>query len=62
MKITEEEKGLIEFFRKLESKKCKDDILLCADSMFRAQEATKAEYGLVGRDAPLFNGVNALTA
>jgi hypothetical protein len=55
MKMTEREKGLLGLFRKLESEKCRDDVIYQAEAMVRAQEALKADYGLVGLDAPLFN-------
>jgi hypothetical protein len=57
MKMTEREKGLLGLFRKLESEKCRDDVIYQAEAMVRAQEALKADYGLVGPDAPLFSGV-----
>ena len=57
MKATEQEKGLLELFRKLESEKSKNDLLYQAETMLRAQNALKEDYGLVGKDAPLFNGV-----
>jgi len=55
MKMTEKEKGLIGLFKKLESDKCKNDLIFHAEAMVRAQEALKADYGLVGPDAALFN-------
>jgi hypothetical protein len=57
MKMTDEEKKLLGFTRKLESQKCREDLMYQAEAMVRAQEALKADYGLVGRDAPLFNGL-----
>ena len=60
--MTEQEKKLVEVFRGLESEKCKGDLVFQAETMARAQEALKADYGLVGRDAPLFNGAGALPA
>jgi hypothetical protein len=60
MKMTDREKGLVGLFRKLESKKCRDDVIFQAEAMVRAQEALKADYGLVGPDAPLFNGAGAV--
>jgi hypothetical protein len=57
MKMTEREKGLVGLFRKLESEKCRDDVIYQAEAMVRAQEALKADYGLMGPDAPLFNGL-----
>ena|GEM_PF-2849023 len=63
MKITkDEEKQLLSVARKLESKKCRDSLLFHAESMVRAQEALKEDYGLVGPDAPLFNGAGAMPA
>jgi hypothetical protein len=59
MKMTEREKGLLGLFRKLESEKCRDDVIYQAEAMVRAQEALRADYGLVGLDAPLFNGTGA---
>jgi hypothetical protein len=57
MKLTDEEKKLIEITRKLESRKCRSDLVFQGEAMVRAQEALKADYGLVGPDAPLFNGL-----
>ena len=62
MKITEQEKGLLELFRKLEGQKNRDNLLFQAETMFRAQEALKADYGLLGPDATLFNGAGAMPA
>jgi hypothetical protein len=56
MKLTDEEKKLIEITRKLESQKCRNDLIFQGEAMVRAQEALKADYGLMGPDAPLFNG------
>jgi len=58
--MTEREKKLIELHRKLESEKCKNDVLFAATCMLWGEEAIKAEYGLVGKDAPLFNGTDAV--
>jgi hypothetical protein len=55
--MTDREKGLVGLFRKLESEKSQDDVIFQAEAMVRAQEALKADYGLVGPDAPLFNGL-----
>jgi len=55
MKMTEKEKGLMSLFKKLESDKCKNDLIFHAEAMVRAQEALKADYGLLGPDATLFN-------
>jgi phosphoribosylamine-glycine ligase len=57
MKMTEKEKRLMGAFGKLESEKTQDDIIYQTEAMVRAQEALRADYGLVGPDAPLFNGV-----
>jgi hypothetical protein len=62
MKLNDDDKRLVELARKLESPKCKKDLLLYAEGMVRAQEALKADYGLVGQDAPLFNGAGAVPA
>ena len=59
-KMNDEEKRLLELTRKMESQKCREDLLHHAETMVWAQEALKADYGLVGRDAPLFNGAGAL--
>jgi hypothetical protein len=56
MKLTDFEKNLIKISQKLESQKCRDDLIFHGEVMVRAQEALKADYGLVGPDAPLFNG------
>jgi hypothetical protein len=57
MKMTDDEKKLLGLVQKLESPKCQEDLIYQAEAMVRAQEALKADYGLVGRDAPLFNGL-----
>jgi hypothetical protein len=59
MKMTEEEKKLLELARKLESPKCREDLIFQAETMVRAQDALRADYGLMGPDAPLFNGTGA---
>ncbi len=56
MKITDEDKRLLTAARKLESPKCREMLIAQAEAMLRAQEALKEDYGLVGLDAPLFNG------
>jgi hypothetical protein len=56
MKMTEDEKSLLGLFREMESRAIRDDLLAQAGAMVRAQRALKADYGLVGPDAPLFNG------
>jgi hypothetical protein len=60
MKMTEEEKKLLGLARKLESPKCREDLIFQAEAMVRAQDALRADYGLVGPDAPLFNGTGAV--
>lgn len=62
MKMTDGEKKLFAAFKRLESEKSKDDLIFQAETMLRAQEALKADYGLVGKDAPLFNGAGAMPA
>jgi hypothetical protein len=57
MKMTEQEKGLLGLFRKVESCKNREDVLFHAQAILRAEEALREEYGLVGPDAPLFNGL-----
>jgi hypothetical protein len=57
MKITDDEKKFLGLYRALETKRCRDDLVRQADAMVLAQEALKADYGLTGPDAPLFNGV-----
>jgi hypothetical protein len=60
MKVTDYEKKLIELFRKQESPRCREALLREAQTMVFAQNALKEDYGLVGVDAPLFNGQYAL--
>jgi hypothetical protein len=55
MKMTDEEKRLIESARRLESTRCREMLLLQAETMYLAQEAVKKDYGLMGPDAALFN-------
>jgi len=43
----------------MESQKNRNDLVFHAEAIARAQEALKADYGLVGPDAPLFNGIAA---
>jgi phosphoribosylamine-glycine ligase len=59
MKMTNDEKKLLGLTRKLENQKCREDLIYQAEAMVRAQEALKADYGLVGPDAPLFNGIGS---
>lgn len=62
MKTTEQEKELLNLFRKIETQKNKDDLLFWAETMVRTQNAVKADYGLIGKDVPLFNSLaNAST-
>ena len=51
--MTEKEKRLFILFNELESEKCKDDLIFQAEAMARAQEALKADYGLVN-SRPLY--------
>jgi hypothetical protein len=60
--MTDREKWLLGFFRGLESEKTQEDVIYQTEAMVRAQEALKADYGLVGPDAPLFNGTGAALA
>jgi hypothetical protein len=60
MKLTDKEKRLLGAFGRLESEKTQDDVIYQAEAMVRAQEALRADYGLVGPDAPLFNGTGAV--
>jgi hypothetical protein len=60
VKMTDREKGLLGLFRKLESEKTQDDVIFQAEAMVRAQEALKADYGIMGQDMPLFNGTGAV--
>jgi hypothetical protein len=60
--MTDQEKGLMGLFRRLESDKSRDDLIFQAQTMVRAQDALKADYGLVGPDASLFNGTGAVLA
>jgi hypothetical protein len=59
MKMTDMEKRLLGAFGKLESEKSQNDVIYQAEAMVRAQEALRADYGLMGPDAPLFNGTGA---
>jgi hypothetical protein len=49
MILTDDDSRLIEIVRRLESKKCRDDIVYQAEAMVRAQEALKEDYGLTGQ-------------
>jgi hypothetical protein len=46
MRITNEEKKLLGIVRKLESPKCREDLIYQAEAMVRAQTALKMDYGL----------------
>jgi hypothetical protein len=59
MKMTTLEKRLLGAFGKLESEKSQSDVIYQTEAMVRAQEALRVDYGLVGPDAPLFNGTGA---
>jgi hypothetical protein len=59
MKVTDQEKGLLGLFRRLESKKSQDDLIFQAEAMVRAQDALRADYGLTGQDAALSDGSRA---
>jgi hypothetical protein len=48
VKITDREKRLLRLFRKLENQRCQDDVIFQTESMVRAQEALKEDYGLTG--------------
>jgi hypothetical protein len=56
MKLTDEDRRLIETARKLEGRNLREMLMFQAETMVRAQEALKGDYGLMGPDAPLFNG------
>ena len=58
--LTEQEKRILADIRLLESQRAKDDLEFQVGLMRRTQEAVKADYGLVGLDAPLFNGTAAM--
>jgi len=59
-KMTDQEKTLLGLCRRLESDKSRDDLVFQAQTMVRAQDAMKEDYGLVGPDAPFFNGTGAV--
>jgi hypothetical protein len=54
--MTEQEKGLLGLFRKVESRKNREDVLFYTQAILKAEDALREDYGLVGPDAPLFNG------
>jgi hypothetical protein len=60
MRMTDEDKRLIKTARKLETRNLREMLIFQAETMVRAQEALKADYGLVGPDALLFNGTGAV--
>ena len=60
MKMTEQERELLGLFRQVESRKNQDDVIFHTQAIVRAQDALKADYGLVGPDATLFNGAGVL--
>jgi hypothetical protein len=57
MKLTEQEKAILADIRLLESQRVKDDLAFQVGLMKRTQDALKADYGLIGPNAPLFNGI-----
>jgi hypothetical protein len=59
MKMTEQEKGLVGLFRQVEGRKNREDVLFYTQAILRAEDALREDYGLVGPDAPLFNGTGA---
>jgi hypothetical protein len=59
MKQTEQEKGLLALFRRVESRKNREDVLFHVQAILKAEDALREDYGLVGPDAPLFNGAGA---
>jgi hypothetical protein len=52
MKMTDKEKGILKFFRKIENEKSRDDLLFQAEIIVRAQEAFKEDYGITGQCPP----------
>jgi hypothetical protein len=46
MITTEAEDQVVEKFRRLEGQTCRENVLHYLDTMIRAQEALKADYGL----------------
>jgi hypothetical protein len=59
MRLTEQEKSLLALFKKIEGERGRNDLLFQAETMVRAQDAMKNDYGLAGPDASLFNGPRA---
>jgi hypothetical protein len=54
MEMTDEEIRFIETARKLKSGRCRELLMVQAETMYRMQEALKREYGLMGLDTPLY--------
>jgi hypothetical protein len=54
-----DKKELLEAFRRLDPEN-RADVLAHVRVAYAAQENTKKRYGLVGPDAPLFNGAGAV--
>lgn len=48
MTMNEDEKKLIEIYRKLGNEKSRSDLIFQAETMARAQDAMKADYGADG--------------
>jgi hypothetical protein len=59
-KLTDQEKSLLTLFKRIEGEKGRNDLLFQAETMVRAQEAMRNDYGLMGQDAALFNGSGAV--
>jgi hypothetical protein len=59
MKMTEQEKGLVGLFRQVESRRNREDVLFHVQAILKAENALREDYGLMGPDAPLFNGTGA---
>jgi hypothetical protein len=60
MKMTEQEKGLLERFRQVESPRNREDVLFHVQAILKAENALREDYGLVGPDATLFNGAGVV--
>jgi hypothetical protein len=60
MKMTEQEKGLVGLFRKVESRKNREDVLFYTQAILKAEDALREDYGLLGPDATLFNGTGPI--
>jgi len=51
--LTEDEEKVLGLFRKLKSEKCRKDLFFQGETMVRAQEAVKVDYGIVDpEDSP----------